>query len=90
MLDKSEIPALVHKNLKNIENYIDQILELLDQPLTKEDLLQNIVILNDLPMNFTQYHLNLSAVSAFISYLYNKDLVDSSIEDGKLYFFKKA
>ncbi|KAJ50611.1 glyoxylase-like metal-dependent hydrolase (beta-lactamase superfamily II) [Clostridium tetanomorphum] len=90
LLDKSEIPALVHKNLKNIENYIDQILELLDQPLTKEDLLQNIVILNDLPMNFTQYHLNLSAVSAFISYLYNKDLVDSSIEDGKLYFFKKA
>ncbi|WP_027625297.1 MBL fold metallo-hydrolase [Clostridium lundense] len=89
ILEKSEINSLVLKNLDNIQNYIDQILELLDQPQTKEDLLQNIVILNDLPMNFTQYHLNLSAISAFISYLYDKDIIDYSIEDGKLYFFKK-
>lgn len=89
IITKDEINSLVDKNLNNIENYISQILELLDQPLTKEDVLQNLVILNDLSMNFTEYHINLSAVSAFISYVYNKDLIDSSIEDGKLYFFKK-
>lgn len=88
VLNKEQIITLSHKNLKNIENYIDQILELLDQPLTREDLLENITVLNDLSFNFYQYHLNFGGISAFITYLYSKGLIDYSIENGKLYYFK--
>ncbi len=37
--------------MKNIEKHVNTILELLDQPLTKEDILENLVILEDLKLN---------------------------------------
>ncbi|OFI06290.1 hydroxyacylglutathione hydrolase [Clostridium acetireducens DSM 10703] len=89
VLDKDEIVKLSDKNLNNIEKYKNQILELLEQPLTREDILENIAILNDLSMNFKQYYLNFSGICAFITYLYNKGLIDCSVEDGKLYYFIK-
>lgn len=88
VVTKENISSLVDKNIKNIKNYKNEILELLDQPLTREDLLENITILNNLNLNLNEYYLNLSGISAFISYLYNNKLIDCSIEDGKLYYFK--
>lgn len=90
VLNKDEIIKLSDKNINNIDKFKIQILDLLDQPLTREDILENIVILNDLSLNFYQYYLNFSGVSAFISHLYSKGLIDYSIEDGKLYYFKKV
>ncbi|MCT8976202.1 MBL fold metallo-hydrolase [Clostridium sp. CX1] len=90
ILSKDQIISLSDKNLENIKRYEKQILDLLDQPLTREDILENITILNDLSLNFYQYHLNFAGVSAFIAYLYSKDLVNYSIEDGKLYYYKKS
>lgn len=89
VLNKDEIITLVDKNLENIENYKKQILDFLDQPLTREDILENITVLNDLSLNFYQYHLNFGGISAFITYLYSKGLIEYSIEDGRLYYFKK-
>lgn len=87
--EKSEIIELVDFNKQNISKYIEQILELLDQPLSREDLLENIVILNDLDLGFRQYHLNFSTISAFIAYLYGKGQIDYSVENGRLYYFKR-
>lgn len=89
ILNKEQIVLLANKNLENIETYIIQILELLEQPLSREDLLENISILNDLSLNFYQYHLNFGGISAFITYLYAKGLINYSIENGKLYYFKE-
>lgn len=89
LISKEEIYDLINKNIENIKKYIDLIMELLEQPLTKEDLLENICVLEDITLDFNQYHLDLAAISAFISYLYNKNLIDYSIEEGKLYYFKK-
>lgn len=89
IIEQSEIPSLVEYNINNINNFIDQILDLLDGPMSKEDILHNLTILNELPSGFTQYHLNLSSVSGFVNYLYNKDYIDCSVQDGKLYFFSK-
>lgn len=87
LLDKKEIMALADKNISNINDYKNEILDLLDQPLTREDILENISILNNLSLNFYEYHLNFGGISAFISYLYNNKLIDYSVEDGKLYYF---
>jgi glyoxylase-like metal-dependent hydrolase (beta-lactamase superfamily II) len=83
-----EFYRLIDLNISNIDKYNNQILELLEQPLTREDLLENLVILNELNLNFTQYHLYLSSISAFITYLYNKDLISYSIENGKIYYYQ--
>lgn len=90
VLNKEQISDLVLKNLENIDNFKNQILDLLDQPLTREDLLENITILNDLSLNFYQYHLNFGGISAFITYLYSKTLINYSIENGKLYYYKAS
>lgn len=85
--EKSEIISLADRNIANIEFYCSQCLTILEQPLTREDLLQNIAILNNLPMDKQQYYLNFAAVSAFISYLYNKGQLDEFIDDGKIYYY---
>ncbi|MBE6069504.1 MAG: MBL fold metallo-hydrolase [Clostridium lundense] len=85
--EKLEITQLAEKNIENINRYLNDILELLDQPLSKEDVLENLALLNNLDMEFRQYHLNLSAVSSFLSYLYNNGKINSSVQDGKLYFY---
>ncbi|BAH07427.1 MBL fold metallo-hydrolase [Clostridium kluyveri] len=90
ILTKEEIINLAQANITNICKYEDEILALLDQPLTREDILENITILNELSLDFHQYHLNFSGVCAFINYLYDNKLVDYSIEDGKLYYFKAS
>lgn len=89
-LTQDEFLSIIDKNISNIEKYKKIILELLEQPLTREDLLENIAILNGLNMDFRQYHLNLSAISAFIKYLYDENFIDYSIEEGKLYYFNKG
>lgn len=89
ILDKNELDILITKNEENIQNTCNMLLDLLDQPCTREDLLENIIILNDIKVDAKEYLLNFSSISAFIAYLQEKDLVDYSIEDGKLYFFKK-
>lgn len=89
ILNKKELIELIDRNISNIEKHIENILVLLDQPCTREDILQNIIILNDIKLNFESYLIHLSSISAFISYLLDKKLIQHSIEDGKLYYFKK-
>lgn len=87
VLSKEEIIDLADRNLNNINYHIKSILELLEQPCTKEDILENIIVLNDIEANLREYMLNLSSTSAFLSYLYDEGLIDYSIENGKLYYF---
>ncbi|MGI5920802.1 MAG: MBL fold metallo-hydrolase [Syntrophomonadaceae bacterium] len=89
VLEKDELLALIATNLENIAMYREQILELLEQPLTREDLLENIFVLNDLVFDFKEYHLAFSSLSAFIKHLFNQQLIDYSLENGKLYYYKK-
>ena len=76
-------------NKENINKYIDCIMELLNQPLTREELLEQICILGSINLEFRSYHLCLSSAGAFIAYLYNKDLLSYEVENGKLYYYVK-
>jgi glyoxylase-like metal-dependent hydrolase (beta-lactamase superfamily II) len=87
--DKSEIISLADRNISNINRYLEEILEILEKPTTKEELMENIIVLNDLDINFRQYHLNFSSMSAFLTYLYNRGSITYSIENGRLYYYKK-
>jgi glyoxylase-like metal-dependent hydrolase (beta-lactamase superfamily II) len=88
ILDKKEIDDLTDKNITNINNNIETMLEILEQPQTRENLLQNMILLNNLPINFPQYYFYLSSVSAFLTYMRDKNLINYFIENGKIYFYK--
>jgi len=90
IFDKDKLLTQVDRNIRNINNYLEQILVLLEKPLTKEELLESLVILNDLFISFRQYHLNFSSMSAFLSYLTNKGEINYSVENGKVYYYKAS
>lgn len=89
VLTKEEILPLIDANMENTNKHIEGILEILDHPSTIEDILENIIILNDISVGLRHYFVDLSSASAFVSHLYNTGLIDLSIENGKLYYFKK-
>jgi glyoxylase-like metal-dependent hydrolase (beta-lactamase superfamily II) len=84
-----DIKKLVKFNQDNLTKYLDMVLEIIIQPKTKEDLLEEIIILNDLAINFKEYHFSLSTISSMITYLAELDQIDYQIENGKLYYYKK-
>lgn len=86
---REEIKELADNNRKNIEKWAGDIRLLLDQPLTREELLEQISILDDIDMSLRDYYLCLSSAGAFISYLYNADELGYKYENGKLYYYMK-
>ncbi|AKX93102.1 MBL fold metallo-hydrolase [Neomoorella thermoacetica] len=83
----TEVEPVLEANRRQIANCLDIIVELLSQPLTREDLLAQVAILEDITMDIPQYFLNLSSLSAFLSYLKDEGRISCSVENGKLYFF---
>lgn len=84
------IRILAEENRKKIESYLDYFQEILNQPLTREDILEQLCIKYDMKLDFKSYHLCLSSVGAFIAYLYNNDLLDYEVENGKLYYYRNV
>lgn len=86
--DKNSINDIVIKNKNNLEKYIDLSKELLEQPKTREALLEELIILEDLNINFEEYHFLDTTIGAIISYLYEKDELKYEVENGKLYYYQ--
>ncbi|OPJ57378.1 MBL fold metallo-hydrolase [Clostridium oryzae] len=87
VINKQQLEKLIVRNTENIHRYLDDIVELLEKPLTKEDLLENIVILNDIKMDYREYYLNMSSLSAFLAYLQDNGKIKNSLENGKMYYY---
>lgn len=88
--DKDEMVDLCCYNIDNITKYQSLLLELLSEPMSREDLLENIVVLCDISLDFKEYYLCLSSISAFISYFCEMGVIDFSIENGRMYYYKKS
>lgn len=86
---RAEFGKLVDRNLDNLHQYLKQVLELLEHPLTREDLLENLTVLNNLELTLTEYHILFATVSAFIKYFYEREAIEYSIADGRLYYYAK-
>jgi glyoxylase-like metal-dependent hydrolase (beta-lactamase superfamily II) len=79
--------ALIRKNIDNIQDNINLMLEYLSQPLTREDLAELIIKKYMIPINVPQYFITLTSVSAFLTYLLEKNSITMDIIDGKMYFY---
>lgn len=89
ILDAREVVHLADRNRDNIEKYCDCIKDMLNQPLTREEILEKICIDKSMRLDFRSYYLCLSTVGAFISYLSNMDLLEHQVENGRLYYYLK-
>ncbi|WP_053954926.1 MBL fold metallo-hydrolase [Inediibacterium massiliense] len=85
--NKEEIKTLVQKNKDNLEKYIEICKELLAQPKTREELLEEVIVLEDLEVDFKEYHFLHTTIGAILTYLCEEEL-SYEIENGKLYFYK--
>lgn len=79
--------SLIQKNIDNINNNLQIILDYLAQPLTREDLAQQVIKKYDIPMSISHYFITLTSVSAFLTYLLEGQYIDFDIIDGKIYFY---
>lgn len=90
ILEKEELINLIDLNLKTIDKFKEQVVELLAQPQSKESLTESIIVLNDMTPDFSEYFLDYAAVSAYISYLNESGVIDYTVSDGKVYYFIKS
>lgn len=81
---------LAAMNQQNIQQFAEEIIQLLDQPHTRESLLEELVILHSIPMDFKEYHFAQSTVGAYLTYLFEQDRIDYQVEEGKLYYFQSG
>ncbi|MGS0764562.1 MBL fold metallo-hydrolase [Syntrophomonas curvata] len=88
--EKEEIENLVRLNRSNLDDYLNISLELLEQPHSREELLEEIIILKDLCPDFREYFFLSSTMAAMLSFLILKNQVEYQLESGRLFYYRKA
>lgn len=83
----SDPKSLIKKNIDNVKQNLEIVLDYLAQPLTREDLTELIIKKYDIPMNISQYFITISSVGAFLTFLLEEQSVNMDIIDGKMYFY---
>lgn len=86
---RSEIIDLVQINRDNLKLYLDLALDLFTQPHTREELLEEICILEELQLDFKEYYFSLATTGAMIAYLHDREELNYQLENGKLYYYRK-
>ncbi|MEQ8201380.1 MAG: MBL fold metallo-hydrolase [Syntrophomonadaceae bacterium] len=87
--DRAGILTLNQANRDNLEYYLDLIRDLLAQPHTREELLEEVTILAELQMDFKEYYYSLSTMGAIVTHLSDKGELEYQLENGKLYFYRR-
>ncbi|MGR6835396.1 MBL fold metallo-hydrolase [Syntrophomonas erecta] len=87
---REELVKLTEMNTLNLNRYLDLVVELLQQPKSREELLEEIVILEDLEPDFQEYFFISSTLAAMIAFLDHKNLIDYQLENGRLYYYAKS
>ncbi|WP_129598048.1 MBL fold metallo-hydrolase [Anaerophilus nitritogenes] len=87
LYNKEQIKKLVQENKENLIKYIEICKELLAQPKTREELLEEVIVLEDLQVDFKEYYFLHTTIGAILTYLCEEEL-SYEIENGKLYFYK--
>lgn len=83
-----EMSPLINTNRTNLQSHIDLIYDLLTQPKSKEDLVEEITVLLELEPDYKEYHFLLATVAAIITYLCDLNNLNYTVENGKLYYYR--
>ena len=87
--DRPALLQLNQTNRDNLEYYLDLIRDLLAQPHTREELLEEVTILAELQLDFKEYYFSLSTMGAIVTFLHDQGELEYQLENGKLYFYRR-
>ena len=85
-----DLQALIAANRQQLEDCLQLCLELLLQPKSREELLGEICILRELSLDFAGYYFSLSTTAAMLSYLMDQGELEYSLDNGKVYYYRKS
>lgn len=89
VIDKAQCDKLVDINIEVINKYLNQIMEFLETPYTREELMADIIQLNDLKLNYKEYHFSYMTLGGMISYLVDVEKIEGEYQEGKIYYYVK-
>ncbi len=81
--------VVINNHISAVNNYVNQVKDLLKSPITIDNILKNIIINNNLSCNYTEYHYFRSSIVSIISYLCDLNQIDYSIELGEVLYYSK-
>ncbi len=83
-----ELPVLIEQNKIALDNYLNMLLDLLEQPKGREELLEEIIILGDVSADVNEYYLLSTTLASALTYLHRQQELIWRIENGKIYFYR--
>lgn len=89
IISKEESYILIAKHEQAIEKYLNQTKVLLENPMTLESVLRELIKNNNLSYNYKEYHYLKSSLVSLISYLSDRDEISYLLEDGLLLYYTK-
>ncbi|MGL4913514.1 MAG: MBL fold metallo-hydrolase [Romboutsia sp.] len=89
IISKDDTNVLIEKHKQAIQKYLNQVIDLLHEPMTLEKVLKDIINNNKLSYNYKEYHYLKSSLVSLISYLVDKDEIKHRLEDGELLYYTK-
>ncbi|PKM94228.1 MAG: MBL fold metallo-hydrolase [Firmicutes bacterium HGW-Firmicutes-1] len=85
-----DVSVLCDVNKNKIIEIANVVYQNCDEQVTTEDILQRICLHYQTSLNATQYVLLSSTLRSYLSYLYDEGKIETSYENGKLTWIKKA
>lgn len=79
-----DIKPTVVKNRSVMDEIKNALMQILDKPLMREEILSKYVQIKNIELNMVQYPLLFASISAYLSYMANAKKVKYWFEDGKL------
>ena len=86
---KIDSQGIINNHISAVNNYVNQVKDLLKSPITIDNILKNIIINNNLSCNYTEYHYFRSSIVSIISYFCDLNQIDYSIELGEVLYYSK-
>ena len=87
---QDNIAELIDYNYRTLMNLLEYLLEVMDQPREREEILPLVVQKFNLPLNRNQYVLIMASLSACLSYLCNTKQAKVYTENNSLFFIKRG
>lgn len=89
IISKKAIDEVVKNHKESVFKYINQVMELLEDRITMDNILKNILNNNDLSCNYKEYHYYRSTIVSIMSYLIDLKKVDYEIKNGEILYYSK-
>ena len=89
IINKDDSYRIIEKHEKSIDKYLNQVRGMMDEPITLENILKNIINNNRLSNNYKEYHFFKSSLVSLISYLIDLGEITYKLSDGELLYYTK-